>query len=167
MGVYEFDVDPNTYLVTTMKGLICGKKSTNGDPNNSCDIDNISNPDNVAALHGHKMLLIAEDTSGHYNNIMWLYDLEKNQLAGRIGATPEGAEVCSPYFYPDVGGFSYITMVMQHPNSTTFGPSGIGYVAWKRDCSIEYPDFAMPGHGSKTRCDATTTTTVETVAASS
>eukprot|EP00973_Karenia_brevis_P007657 1039962-Karenia_brevis.AAC.1 len=85
------------------------------------------------------MLLIAEDTSGHYNNIMWLYDLEKKQLVGRIGATPEGAEVCSPYFYPDVGGFSYITMVMQHPNSTSFGPSGIGYVAWKRDCSVEYP----------------------------
>eukprot|EP00747_Dinoflagellata_sp_TGD_P003427 gnl/TRDRNA2_/TRDRNA2_108334_c1_seq1.p1 gnl/TRDRNA2_/TRDRNA2_108334_c1~~gnl/TRDRNA2_/TRDRNA2_108334_c1_seq1.p1 ORF type:complete len:223 (-),score=34.48 gnl/TRDRNA2_/TRDRNA2_108334_c1_seq1:110-778(-) len=152
--VYEFDVDPNTYLVTTMKGLICGKESTNGDPNNSCDIDGISNPDNVAALHGHKMLLIAEDTSGHYNNIMWLYDLEKKQLVGRIGATPEGAEVCSPYFYPDVGGFSYITMVMQHPNSETFGPSGIGYVAWKRDCSVEYPEFAMPGHGAKTRCSA-------------
>lgn len=151
--VYEFDVNPENYLVTTMQGLVCGAASTNDDPQNSCDIDGISNPDNVAALHGHKMLLIAEDTRGHYNNIMWLYDLEQKQLVGRIGATPEGAEVCSPYFYPDVGGFSYITMVMQHPNSTSFGPSGIGYVAWKRDCSVEYPLFAMPGHGAQTRCE--------------
>merc|ERR1719409_1619027 len=149
-----------------MKGLICGTPPADpanpSDPDNWCDVNGIANPDNVAALHGHKMLLIAEDTGNHHNNIMWLYDLERKKLAGRIGATPEGAEVCSPYFYPDVGGFSYITMVMQHPNATSFGPSGIGYVAWKRDCSVEYPEFAMPGHGAKTRCTTSTTTTTTT-----
>jgi secreted PhoX family phosphatase len=150
--VYELDVDPDTYLVTTMKGLICGKLSDPEDPDNLCDVNTIANPDNVAAMHGHKMLLIAEDTTYHYNNILWLYDLEKRQLAGRIGATPDLAEVCSPYFYPDVGGFSYITMVMQHPNLTSYGASAIGYVAWPRDCSVDYPAFSMPGHGSATRC---------------
>merc|ERR1719231_498906 len=128
--VYEFDVDPDTYLVTTMKGLICGKKSTNGDPNNSCDIDNISNPDNVAALHGHKMLLIAEDTSGHYNNIMWLYDLEKKQLVGRIGATPECAEVCSPYFYPDVG-------LLVHHHGDAAPKYDILWTFWHWLCGLE------------------------------
>merc|ERR1712226_460871 len=164
--VYEFDMD-SSYLVTNMKGLICGTPPADpanpSDPDNWCDVNGVSNPDNVASLHGHKMLLIAEDTGNHFNNIMWLYDLEKRELVGRIGSTPQGAEVCSPYFYPDVGGFSYITMVMQHPNSTTFGPSGIGYVAWKRDCSVEYPEFSMPGHGAQTRCkEASDTTTTKT-----
>merc|ERR1711972_1269928 len=103
-------------------------------------------------MHGHSMLLIGEDTSMHHSNIMWLYDLKENALVGRIGVTPQGAEVCSPYFYPDVGGFSYITMVLQHPNSTTYGPSALGYTVWQRDCSVSYPSFAMPGHGSATRC---------------
>jgi len=156
--VYEFDVDPATYLVTTMKGLICGKQSVPEDPDNWCDVNGIANPDNVAMMHGHKMLIIGEDTTYHYNNIMWLYDLEKRELAGRIGATPDLAEVCSPYFYPDVGGFSYITMVLQHPNLTSYGPSAIGYVAWPRDCSVDYPAFSMPGHGSATRCATPATT---------
>merc|ERR1712087_152564 len=146
----------SSYLVTNMKGLICGTPPADpenpNDPENWCDVNGISNPDNVASMHGHKMLLIAEDTSNHFNNIMWLYDLEKRELAGRISSTPQGAEVCSPYFYPDVGGFSYITMVMQHPDSNAFGPSGIGYVAWKRDCTVDYPSFAMPGHGSANHC---------------
>jgi len=149
--VYEFEVDPNSYFVTTMKGLICGSLSS-GDPLNKCDVNGIANPDNVAAMHGHSMLLIGEDTGMHHNNIMWLYDLKENALVGRIGVTPQGAEVCSPYFYPDVGGFSYITMVMQHPNSTAYGPSALGYTVWKRDCDVSYPSFAMPGSGSATRC---------------
>merc|ERR1719409_667838 len=153
--VYEFDMD-SSYLVTNMKGLICGTPPADpanpSDPENWCDVNGISNPDNVASLHGHKMLLIAEDTGNHFNNIMWLYDLEKRELVGRIGSTPQGAEVCSPYFYPDVGGFSYITMVMQHPDSDSYGPSGLGYAVWKRDCSVNYPEFSTPGHGSATRC---------------
>merc|ERR1711988_1732766 len=135
-----------------MKGLICGAPSSPEDPNNWCDVNGISNPDNVAAMHGHNMLLIGEDTGYHHNNILWLYDLGQKKLVGRIGSTPEGAEVCSPYFYPDVGGFSYITMVMQHPDNVKYGPSALGYVAWKRDCSVSYPAFAMPGHGSASRC---------------
>jgi len=156
--VYELDVDPDTYLATTMKGLICGKLSDPADPDNKCDVNTIANPDNVASMHGHKMLLIAEDTTYHYNNILWLYDLEKRELVGRIGATPDLAEVCSPYFYPDVGGFSYITMVLQHPNLTSYGPSALGYVAWPRDCSVDYPAFSMPGHGSAARCATPATT---------
>merc|ERR1711939_837211 len=109
-------------------------------------------PRQRASMHGHKMLLIAEDTGNHHNNILWLYDLSQRRLVGRIGSTPQGAEVCSPYFYPDVGGFSYITMVMQHPDSDSYGPSGLGYAVWKRDCSVNYPEFSTPGHGSSTRC---------------
>merc|ERR1719359_1722309 len=82
--VYELDVDPDTYLATTMKGLICGKLSDPADPDNKCDVNTIANPDNVASMHGHKMLLIAEDTTYHYNNILWLYDLEKRELADEL-----------------------------------------------------------------------------------
>jgi len=149
--VYEFDVDSSTYRVTTMKGLICGTPVSS----TSCDVAGIANPDNVAAMHGHHKLLIGEDTSMHNNNIMWLYDLQAKALVGRIASTPQGAEVCSPYFYPDVGGFSYITMVLQHP--TSYGPSALGYVAWKRDCTVSYPNWAMPGTGAATTCTTTTT----------
>ena len=65
--------------MTTMKGLICGKQSVPEDPDNWCDINGIANPDNVAMMHGHKMLIIGEDTtysdvlhnSGGFLQIKW------------------------------------------------------------------------------------------------
>ena len=43
---------------------------------------------------------------------MWSYDLNSGALK-RIVSTPYGAEATSPYYYPDVNGFSYVFAVAQ------------------------------------------------------
>ena len=88
---------------------------------------------------------------------MWKYDLDTGKLEERIAATPAGAEVCSPYFYPDVAGFSYLTRVVQHPGSGytgAGGAAGVGYAVWERQCGASYPAWAMPGDDSAARCKA-------------
>merc|ERR1711998_774636 len=72
-------------------------------------------------------------------------------LEERVGAVPTGAEVCSPYFFPDINGFSYLTMVVQHPDSDSVSAGhecGFGYAVWPRDCSTSYPAWSMPGGGN-------------------
>ena len=41
----------------------------------------IANPDNVASVHGHNAILIAEDTGKHVNNIMWKYAIRPDPVA--------------------------------------------------------------------------------------
>ena len=154
--VYEMAMS-SSYQATTMQSLLCGKKGDGTDTSNKCNTNFISNPDSVASVHGHAALPIGEDTGNHLNNIMWKYDLDTGKLEERTAATLAGAEVCSPYFYPDVAGFSYLTMVVQHPGSgytKAGGAAGVGYAAWARQCGASYPACAMPGDDSAARCKA-------------
>merc|ERR1739845_89051 len=100
-----------------------------------------------------------EDSYRKANNVLWKYDLETNSLAERIASTPLGAEVSSPYFYPDVAGWSYVILIAQHPEipEVMMLRSGdrmaaLGYTAWQRHCDTSYPDWAMPGDGSISTC---------------
>merc|ERR1712003_419249 len=83
---------------------------------------------------------------------------ETNSLEERIASTPLGAEVSSPYFYPDVAGWSYVILIAQHPEIPEVMPlagfrrAQLGYAAWKRHCATAYPDWAMPGDGSANTC---------------
>ena len=56
----------------------------------------------------------AEDSGNHENNVAWYYDLETQTLA-RYFSSPIGAEVVSPFFYPNINGFAYIVTGAQHP----------------------------------------------------
>ena len=122
------------YNIAWMRTLVCGKKSNttkwcgdNGDEychpeaeHNYCDVDGISNPDNVAMIPEHNQLLIGEDTGNHQNDMVWVYhfnvDEEERPRMTRIATTPYGAETTSPYWYPNLkNGHSYITLVVQHP----------------------------------------------------
>jgi hypothetical protein len=86
---------------------------------NSCDVDGISNPDNVAMIPEYNQLIIGEDTSKHQNDMLWVYnfniDTKKRDRLSRIATTPYGAETTSPYWYPDLKGHAYISFVVQHP----------------------------------------------------
>jgi hypothetical protein len=147
--VYEMFFDEHTYFATRMRSLICGV------PNGtSCSDNGIANPDNLAAIHGHRALLIGEDSWMRPNNILWKYDLDTGALQERVASTPLQAEVSSPYFYPDIGGFSYINLIAQHPNAPNFQGASLGYVAWPRNCNTTYPDWSMPGDGAADRCNA-------------
>ncbi len=59
-------------------------------------------------------LMIGEDTSEHQNDVIWAYDMETAALT-RILTTPYGAETTSPYWYPNLGGYAYLTAAVQHP----------------------------------------------------
>jgi len=122
--VYGLDVGTDTdmgsdYVAKTMNGVISGKMKTYPEDSpytgNTCDVNGISNPDNITFITGKGTLIIGEDTgSGHQNDAIWSYNIQSGDLT-RIETTPYGSETTSPYFYPDINGWSYIMSVIQHP----------------------------------------------------
>ncbi|WP_026380918.1 PhoX family protein [Afifella pfennigii] len=107
------------WVAKSMQTLVAGTPSQYGEDSpfagNSCDIDGIANPDNLAFMDGFDTLIIGEDTgSGHQNDVIWAYNTKSGELT-RIFSTPYGSETTSPYFYPDIGGHGYLTAVIQHP----------------------------------------------------
>ncbi|NBC47497.1 MAG: DUF839 domain-containing protein [Gammaproteobacteria bacterium] len=126
--VYALDLTDD-YVATNMYGLVSGRMTQEDDPNslippyaedgpfanNSCDLNGIANPDNVTFIPGYSTLVIGEDTgSGHQNDVIWSYNLNTERLT-RIQTTPYGSETTSPYFYPNINGFAYLSSVVQHP----------------------------------------------------
>ena len=136
-AVYQLDLASNmdmnsSYVATRMSPLVAGipadpsfgdgvynpiKKNPTEFANdkNLCHIDGIANPDNVTYMAGWDKLIIGEDTGeGHQNDVIWAYDL-KDQSLTRIQTTPYGSETTSPYWYPNINGWSYLISVVQHP----------------------------------------------------
>jgi secreted PhoX family phosphatase len=125
--VYGLDLDEN-YVATNMYGVVAGLPRTasrgalvdNPYPedgpyaSNNCDLNAISEPDNLTFIPGYKTLVIGEDTGQHQNDVVWAYNVDSQELT-RVQTTPYGSETTSPYFYPDINGFSYIMSVIQHP----------------------------------------------------
>ena len=86
---------------------------------NTCDVDGIANPDNLAYIKGLNTLIIAEDSDdGHQNDVVWAMDLASSALT-RILSTPYGAEATSIDWYPNVNGHAYLMAVVQHPYGET------------------------------------------------
>lgn len=125
--VYALGLDAN-YVARNMRGVVSGiprlisrgasvdKPYPSDGPYaaNQCDLDGISEPDNVTFMKGYKTLIIGEDTGKHQNDMIWAYNVETGSLT-RVQTTPYGSETTSPYFYPDVNGFAYVMSVIQHP----------------------------------------------------
>jgi secreted PhoX family phosphatase len=132
--VYALDLDEN-YVANRMYGLVSGipRLYSRGAPEdnpypadgpyaaNQCDLNGISEPDNITFMPGYNTLIIGEDTGKHQNDMIWSYNLSSEELT-RIQTTPYGSETTSPYFYPNINGFAYLTSVIQHP----FGESDQG-----------------------------------------
>jgi len=81
---------------------------------NTCSANGLANPDNLSFVPGRRTLLIGEDTSSHQNDVVWAYQLDTGKLS-RVLTTPYGSETTSVYVYPNIGGWSYIKTVVQHP----------------------------------------------------
>ncbi|MEA3430883.1 MAG: hypothetical protein U9R08_06415, partial [Nanoarchaeota archaeon] len=84
-AIYELDVVKDEtiksdYVANSMKGILTGTMIEADADGNKCDLDGISNPDNVTMLPGTNILTIGEDTSKHENNIIWAYDLSSGNL---------------------------------------------------------------------------------------
>lgn len=110
--VYKMALDG--YNITTMKSMIEGTPMAEDASGNSCELDNISMPDNLTFIPNTNTLIIGEDTSYHQNDMIWAYNLTSKKLT-RIQTTPYGSETTSPYYYPDINGFGYLMSVVQHP----------------------------------------------------
>ena len=148
--VYELDFDDN-YVATSFNAALCGKPSDE-DENNSCDLEGISNPDNIARIG--KYILIGEDTDGHQNDAVWAWVPETGELT-RIATTPFGSESTGINLNMDRGNFNYLTAVTQHPygetdidqvdksvNPYSEGPEGyVGY--WPLPSSVDLNDISF------------------------
>lgn len=122
-AVYELPLDEH-YRATEMRALLSGKP-VDDDPENSCDIDGIANPDNLSFLTGHNRLIIAEDSGrGHLHDALWAYEPGKRELT-RLLTAPLGAEVTGSYYVPEINGWSYLMCTLQHPSE---GPALTGYL---------------------------------------
>lgn len=114
-AVYELGLD-DSFTATSMKAIVEGKLLKKpDDQGNKCHVNHIANPDNIAMISNTDTLLIAEDTSRHTNNVLWAYDLNTQALE-RLATVPLDAEATSAYTH-QVGQFSYLSLVTQHPMS--------------------------------------------------
>ena len=101
------------YVAHIMTPLIKGIPSNS--KHNSCDLNNIANPDNISYIPHTNTLIIGEDsTSGHQNDAIWSYNIKDDTLT-RMLTTPYGSETTSVYYYENFSGFSYIMATIQHP----------------------------------------------------
>ncbi|MDM5271686.1 DUF839 domain-containing protein [Sulfurovum sp. zt1-1] len=112
----------SSMVVVNMTGIIAGTPKTYDASSPyvayTCDVDGISNPDNVTYLQGSNILAIGEDTDGHPNDFVWAMNTQTGELT-RIVSTPYGSETTSPYWYKDINGFGYMTLTTQHPFGET------------------------------------------------
>ncbi|TGK09643.1 DUF839 domain-containing protein [Leptospira selangorensis] len=135
-GVYSLDLGGgkkdtlgnninSSYVAFTMAGEVMGELASvsdfgylayGSDLSNTCKAGSIANPDNVAFMENSNILIIGEDTNTgeHQNDATFAYNVRTKTLT-RIWTTPYGSETTSPYFYKNVNGWSYLTVVTQHP----------------------------------------------------
>mmetsp|Transcript_64573 Transcript_64573/g.124509 ORF Transcript_64573/g.124509 Transcript_64573/m.124509 type:complete len:218 (+) Transcript_64573:2-655(+) len=131
--------------------IICGEERQDGE---YCAHDSISGPDNIAYSSDADGLIIAEDTTLHDPNVLWMLELSELDLSP--GATdwrstkqhlkalvlvPQGAEVAGPGYYPNINGFAYMTLVAQHPKKPPAYPAILGPI---RKCCNASSTFNIP-----------------------
>jgi secreted PhoX family phosphatase len=73
-AVYRFGVQTDFNVNRMEPVVVGGAYNADGDENgNKCDVNGISNPDNLAVMDDGRVL-IGEDTSKHINNALWIYN---------------------------------------------------------------------------------------------
>lgn len=72
--VYQMKLDAS-FDISRMEPVIVGGAYDGAATANQCDVDNISNPDNLLVLKDGRVV-IGEDTGNHENNTVWLFDPE-------------------------------------------------------------------------------------------
>lgn len=74
--VYQMQLDTTSWNTTRMVPVVVGGVYDETAAVNQCDIDNISNPDNLLVLDDGRVV-IGEDTSKHENNTIWIFNPDK------------------------------------------------------------------------------------------
>lgn len=71
-GVYRMPLEAD-YNITRMEPAIMGGPYNGAAPDNTCDADNISEPDNLLVMDDGRVI-IGEDTGEHENNMVWIFN---------------------------------------------------------------------------------------------
>lgn len=115
------DLDENWNL-SQLRPLIVGGPYDESNTDNPCNVDNISEPDNLF-VDGNGDLWIGEDTNLHKNNALWKYEVASRTLM-RFATVPVGAEVTGLR----VESNGTLFMNVQHPDPTSLYPFNRGIV---------------------------------------
>ncbi len=105
----------SSYAFTSMYSLLEGsprKYRESGLDANGCDVNGMANPDNITYLDGSGVLIVAEDSGQHINNMLWAYDVASGSLS-RLQTAAYGAEMTGTYWFGDVNGWGYLSSVIQ------------------------------------------------------
>lgn len=132
--VYTADLTAD-YNITELRPLVVGGPFDKDGGVNRCAVDNISNPDGVK-VDARGRVWIAEDTSNHENNIMWVYDPADGSLK-RFASLPLGAEVTGTFITAQGTLFFNI----QHPNATNAYPYNAGTMVVINGFNANTDDF--------------------------
>lgn len=109
LGVGPADGPGGAFVAHHAQLLVTGRPE-----GEACANDGIANPDNLAWIGGTGTLAIAEDSGRHANNMLWFYDVQAARLT-RVLTAPTGGEVSGLRWTEDVGGYSYLSVSVQHP----------------------------------------------------
>ena len=111
------------YVTINMNSILASGTAGGEISPEECALNNdiMAQPDNIAMVANSDSLIIGEDGK-HENNMVWSFDLDSHELT-RIATVPLGAETTSPYIH-EVGDYSYMTLVAQHPDISPDNPYG-------------------------------------------
>lgn len=106
------------WIVDTAAAVVAGRPLAASAPDlrAGCHIDGIANPDNLAFMPEARTLLIAEDSHAHENNVLWGLNTDIGEPR-RILTAPIGAEVAGLNWFPNIGGFGYLTLTIQYSDA--------------------------------------------------
>ncbi|MBI5643536.1 MAG: DUF839 domain-containing protein [Deltaproteobacteria bacterium] len=105
----------SSFVLTSMESMLEGKPLKPGElyaGDHACHPAFIANPDNLGYYGG--LLFIGEDSSGHFNNMVWAYDTGKKTLT-RIMTVPTGGEVTGSFAQFKSKRVRYMFINIQHP----------------------------------------------------
>jgi hypothetical protein len=106
------------WVAVNMNALVHGARQPAGAKNkyDTCDTEQVANPDNVRYSEAMRTLLIGEDSGNHINNFVWAYNVDTRKPV-RIFSAPVGAENTGLNVFDDYNGHAYITANIQHPGA--------------------------------------------------
>ena len=125
----------DTFEIGALEPLVVGGPFNESNEANACNLDSISNPDNVA-VDAQGRVWIGEDSGNHLNNALWVFD-PKTEALSRFATVPLGAEVTGLHI-TDAG---TLFMNIQHPDGTNLYPFNRGTVGVVTGFNANTDDF--------------------------
>lgn len=105
---------PSEWVLSNLSSLAAGRPVEKDALGNTCALNGIANPDNIAFLPYYRVLMVAEDTSRHSVAALWALDVQRASLK-RVMVAPPRAEITGITWSPNLQGHGYLSVAIQHP----------------------------------------------------